>query len=114
MQLEKKCHGQIRSPAQKNHSIFEPDLTFVFTSCAIAVLLCIVLPAKTVAAQTAGSSPSQAAQEGLRRQEERLKEQLQQQRPTQDILRPESKEIVTTVPPEESPCFEIKEIRFTG
>lgn len=65
-------------------------------------------------AQTNNLSPAQSAQEGLRRQEERLKEQLQQQRPTQDILRPESKEIVTTVLPEESPCFEIEEFRFTG
>lgn len=65
-------------------------------------------------AQTNNLSPAQAAQEGLRRQEERLKDQLQQQTPAQDVLRPESKETATTVLPEESPCFEIEKFRFTG
>lgn len=68
--------------------------------------------AQSAIAQTV--SPAQAAEEGLRRQEERLREQLQQQTPTQDVLRPEVVEKLSTELPEESPCFPIQEFVFTG
>jgi hemolysin activation/secretion protein len=83
-----------------------------FPTHLLALIFAFPVLAQTAFAQTV--SPTQAAQEGLRRQEERLKEQLQQQAPVQDALRPELKEVITTELPEESPCFEIEEFRFTG
>lgn len=62
----------------------------------------------------AALSPIQTIEEGLRRQEERVREQLQQLEPSPNVLQPE----VSTKPlsdlPEETPCFAISEVSFEG
>lgn len=78
----------------------------------LAVLL--ALPVGSTFAQSAGIAPAQRAEEGLRRQEERLREQLQQQTPKRDVLRPASSETLLTDLPDETPCFVIQEFKFTG
>lgn len=78
----------------------------------LAVLL--ALPVGSTFAQSAGIAPAQRAEEGLRRQEERLREQLQQQTPKRDVLRPESSETLLTDLPDETPCFVVQEFKFTG
>lgn len=81
-------------------------------SSVLAMLLTI--PVASTFAQSAGVAPAQRAEEGLRRQEERLREQLQQQTPKRDVLRPEASEALDTNLPEETPCFVIQEFKFTG
>jgi len=82
-------------------------------SSLVSVFLLLAQPA-LIHAQTATPPPGATAAEGLRRQEERLKAQLQQQAHTQDVLKPESKEALVTSLPDEAPCFVIEEFQLTG
>lgn len=85
--------------------------SLVFFAYALIPLL---FPFSSAWAQASGIAPAQRAEEGLRRQEERLREQLQQQTPKQDVLRPEAKESLATELPDETPCFVIEEFLFSG
>jgi hemolysin activation/secretion protein len=85
--------------------------TLFNTSLALSVVL---MATEYAGAQSVNPSPSEVAQEGLRRQEERTREQLQQLAPAQDVLRPEVKEKILVELPLETPCFPIAEFHFTG
>lgn len=63
-------------------------------------------------APPAALPPSQAAEEGLRRQEDRARELQQQVQPKADVLTPGAPASVSTVLPVESPCFPILDIRI--
>ncbi|MGN6701732.1 MAG: ShlB/FhaC/HecB family hemolysin secretion/activation protein [Burkholderiaceae bacterium] len=72
-------------------------------------------PAQAQAVPNAGSpAPPNAAPEGLRRQEERARERLEQLRTTADTLRPADRPTVSDELPAEHPCFLIREIVFSG
>lgn len=58
--------------------------------------------------------PQQAAEEGLRRQEDRARELQQQIEPHADVLVPRAAPAISTELPDETPCFVIQEIRFEG
>lgn len=59
-------------------------------------------------------SPAGAAEEGLRRQEDRARELLQQIQPDADVLDGRRSGAVSTELPDESPCFFLHEIRLAG
>jgi hemolysin activation/secretion protein len=63
-------------------------------------------------AQTAAVERS--VQEGLRRQEERTREQQQQLQPKADVFNPSEPATISTVLAVESPCFTIREIALSG
>ena len=58
--------------------------------------------------------PATAVQEGLRRQEERSREQQSRLEPSADVLQPSRDMSFDTVLPVEAPCFVIHEIKLTG
>lgn len=119
MRLQGKFFNVVRSRRLSGHLL---SILPLFSSlaarrpsavfCASVALL--LLPPVSAWPQTTGIAPAQRAEEGLRRQEERLREQLQQQAPKQDVLRPESRESLITELPDETPCFVIEEFRFDG
>ena len=74
-------------------------------------LACVPLAAH---AQTAPSTPAQAIDEGLRRQEERAQELQQRVRPRSDVLMPRPDAAVSTALPAEAPCFIIKGVELKG
>lgn len=84
-------------------------LTLVFTSTIAAR----TARAQSVA-QTANGTPSAAdiVQEGLRRQEQRTREQ--QLQPANDVLRPARSPATDAILPVESPCFALRDIRLVG
>ncbi len=63
-------------------------------------------------AQTAVTE--RGALEGLRRQEERTREQQQQLQPKADVLSPSTSTEISTELPLESPCFVIREVTLSG
>ncbi|SNT12973.1 hemolysin activation/secretion protein [Noviherbaspirillum humi] len=65
-------------------------------------------------AQTVPASPADIAQEGLRRQEERAREQQQHLKPDADLLQPARPTTISDKLPEESPCFPIQGVELTG
>jgi hemolysin activation/secretion protein len=62
----------------------------------------------------AQSAPEQAAEEGLRRLEERQREQQRALQPQADVLRPAPAAAATASIPDETPCFVIDEIALAG
>lgn len=75
--------------------------------CVPLLLVCGVTLAQS-------SLPASAAQEGLRRQEERSREQQSRLAPTADVLQPSRAVSFDTVLPSETPCFVIRDIVLTG
>ena len=84
---------------------------FILASLAAASLCLSVQDATCQVTPAAVVLP---AQEGLRRQEERTKEQQQQLTPKADVLHPSTAVTALTPLPVESPCFVITEIDFSG
>jgi hemolysin activation/secretion protein len=72
------------------------------------------LPLLLVGGVALASLPASAAQEGLRRQEERSREQQSRLEPSSDVLQPSRDMSFDTVLPVEAPCFVIREIKLTG
>ena len=58
--------------------------------------------------------PLQVEQEGLRRQEDRTRQLQQQLQPKADVLQRPIPTVTATDLPDESPCFVITEVAFTG
>ncbi|MCA0212762.1 MAG: ShlB/FhaC/HecB family hemolysin secretion/activation protein [Proteobacteria bacterium] len=65
-------------------------------------------------AQATVPAPEQAAQEGLRRQEQRNREQQKSAQPQADQLRHEAAPLPARELPQESPCFTIHELALGG
>ncbi len=77
----------------------------------LPVMAAGLLSFSTAGAQT---TPAQITEEGLRRQEERTREQLQQLQPDSNVLQAAPSQDVSDELPDETPCFPIEEFRFTG
>jgi hemolysin activation/secretion protein len=65
-------------------------------------------------APAATSTPAQAIQEGLRRQEERTREQRKDIEPKGEELSPEAEKRIKSPFPQESVCFTINELQLAG
>lgn len=79
------------------------------------MLLAALLGTGLVGAQpVVPSSPAQAIEEGLRRQEERARVQQQEIEPHADVLHREPRAVVPTELPQETPCFVIRDVTFVG
>jgi hemolysin activation/secretion protein len=78
----------------------------------IGVTLLLTAAMQDGIAQTAVAERS--ASEGLRRQEERTREQQQQLQPKADVLSPAASTRIPTELPLESPCFVIREVTLSG
>lgn len=74
--------------------------------------LSLLLACGTALAQS--SLPASAAQEGLRREEERSRLQQSRLVPAADVLQPSGVVAFDTVLPIETPCFVIRDIELTG
>ena len=76
-----------------------------FLSSALTGMVTILLAGgvATAFAQT----PAQVIDEGLRRQEERVRDQQQQVEPKVDVLKPQAASQISTTLPKETPCFVI-------
>ncbi|MCW5651247.1 MAG: ShlB/FhaC/HecB family hemolysin secretion/activation protein [Ramlibacter sp.] len=64
--------------------------------------------------QPADLTPDAAIQEGLRRQEERSRQQQEQLQPRSNTLRPAPAALPEGQLPEETPCFVVQEVRLEG
>jgi hemolysin activation/secretion protein len=85
----------------------------VAIACAQAVSPSVFAqPSGAVSVST--SSVDRAGEEGLRRQEERQRELLQQQEIRSDVLTPQEQPASITELPVETPCFAVHEIELTG
>jgi hemolysin activation/secretion protein len=78
----------------------------------LALCLSLLIACDTALAQAV--LPATAIQEGLRRQEERSREQQSRLEPSSDVLQPSRDIPFDTVLPVEAPCFVIREIKLTG
>ncbi|MDY7575175.1 ShlB/FhaC/HecB family hemolysin secretion/activation protein [Actimicrobium sp. CCI2.3] len=78
----------------------------------LALCLSLLIACDTALAQRV--LPATATQEGLRRQEERSREQQSRLEPSADVLQPSRDMSFDTVLPVEAPCFVIHEIKLTG
>lgn len=76
----------------------------------IGVVSLTAMAAPGVHAQT----PDQAAQEGLRRQEERNRDQQRALQPKADTLSPEAARVGAAQFPQDATCFPIQELTLTG
>jgi hemolysin activation/secretion protein len=86
-------------------------MAFVPASVAAAALLCLSL--QHAHAQTA-NAPQPIIEEGLRRQEERAKDQQKQLEPKADVLQPSTVKLQNLEVPKEDVCFVINEVVLTG
>jgi hemolysin activation/secretion protein len=89
------------------------DGCLLFFAKGIGLVALLAAAAQNGMAQTAVTIERGAA-EGLRRQEERTREQQLQLQPKSDVLSPSVSTKVSTDLPVESPCFVIREIALTG
>lgn len=90
--------------------LFLPRLLTLATLIRTALL---VLSASAASAQQSGApalNPLEVAQEGIRRQEERTREQQQQLQTKADLLQPAQASADMSKLPVETPCFTIKSI----
>ncbi|WP_245845217.1 ShlB/FhaC/HecB family hemolysin secretion/activation protein, partial [Noviherbaspirillum humi] len=74
----------------------------------------LAFAALPIHAPTVPPSPADIAQEGLRRQEERAREQQQHLKPDADLLQAAKPTTISDKLPEESPCFPIQGVELTG
>jgi hemolysin activation/secretion protein len=74
----------------------------------------MALGALSIPVQGQTSTVEQAAQEGLRRQEERTRDQQQSLEPRNDVLRNEPTRRASSELPQESPCFLIDDLVIDG
>jgi hemolysin activation/secretion protein len=92
-------------------------LSPILCASSFLLLTLISVPGLT-SAQTAGTapgvSPAQAAEEALRRQEDRARELQQQMQPRSDVLQSRTPVTVSTVLPVETPCFLVNDIKLAG
>lgn len=75
---------------------------------------CAALLAIPQGLQAQPLAPDAAAQEGLRREEERSRLQQQQLQPRTDVLRPTRQPVRDRQLPQEAPCFALREILLEG
>lgn len=92
----------------KNKRIFHS--VFVRVSIYVAFISLCNLPAFAQTPTAQGATPAELAQEALRRQELRTKEQQQLLQPKADVLQASNDDISDTQLPVESPCFLINQI----
>jgi hemolysin activation/secretion protein len=111
-----------KTPKSRTVPLISTAKTIVFLSFLRRRLFIVSLALLSVQlsfAQTIPASPNFPIkpfldQDGLRRQEERTREQQQLLQAKSDVLtRPQTTNVVTTLPIE-SPCFSISEVQFTG
>lgn len=117
MQLQGTSFSVVESGRLNDHRPSTLPFSFpsaIRLSATFVSLALLSFPSFSAWAQSTGIAPAQQAEEGLRRQEERLREQLQQQQPKRDVLRPEPAASLVTELPDETPCFVIEEFRFEG
>lgn len=83
------------------------------TAAAAAACLAALAPGH-LGAQSAPPAPDHAAQEGLRRQEQRSREQQKAAQPHADQLRPDAGPAPARAFPQESTCFTVNELALGG
>lgn len=91
-----------------NKKIDQPSLIFV--ALPVALFLIFSSPAQAQLAAGATLTPAEIAQESLRRQEQRTREQQQQLLPKADVLQPSTETAISTELAPETPCFQIQSI----
>lgn len=91
-----------------NKKIDQPSLIFV--ALPVALFLIFSSPAQAQLAAGTTLTPAEIAQESLRRQEQRTREQQQQLLPKADVLQPSTETAINTELAPETPCFQIQSI----
>lgn len=97
-------------PWSRCHSLSKRALGTLPLLFPLLVIACVVVPA--FAQDSAPLPPARLIEEGLRRESQRLQDQVGE--PVHDVLRPADATSTFIEIPEETPCFEVQRIELLG